>query len=64
MGVSGRTHFAAVTDDDWLDALRRLMSDAKLRARMSIDARIFAEKHYDREAQADALAAVIRGAAA
>lgn len=63
MGVAGQTHFAAVSDDDWLDALRRLIVEANLRARMSSVARAFAEQHYDIETQADALAAVIRGAA-
>ena len=59
MGVAGETHFAAVSDDDWLAALQRLIADASLRARMSIAARAFAERHYGIEA----LAAVIRGAA-
>jgi glycosyltransferase involved in cell wall biosynthesis len=60
MGIAGQTHFAAVTDDDWLDALRRLVVDTKLRDRMASDARAFAEQHYDLATQADALAAVIR----
>jgi glycosyltransferase involved in cell wall biosynthesis len=60
MGVPGQTHFAAVSDDDWLDALRRLVADAHLRERMSAAGRAFAETHYDIEEQADALAAVIR----
>jgi glycosyltransferase involved in cell wall biosynthesis len=63
MGVEGQTHFAAVTDDDWLDALRRLIVDAKLRSEMAISARAFAEQHYDIETQAGALAAVFRGVA-
>jgi len=63
MGVPGQTHFAAVTDNDWLDALRRLVVDANLRAQMANAARAFAQQHYDIEAQADALATVIRGAA-
>ena len=60
MGIQGQTHFAAVTDEDWLDALRRLVADAELRNRMSFAGRAFAELHYDIEAQADALAAIIR----
>ncbi len=62
MGAPGKTHLTAVTDDDWLDALRRLLTDAPLRGRMSAAGREFAEQHYDIEAQADALAAVIRTA--
>jgi glycosyltransferase involved in cell wall biosynthesis len=64
MGDPGRTHFAAVTDDDWLDALRLLLTDADLRHRMSIAGRAFAEQHYDVEAQADALAGIVRGVVA
>lgn len=62
MGIPGRTHFSAITDDDWLDALRRLAMDASLRERMSAAGRAFAEQHYDIESQADVLAAVIRSA--
>jgi glycosyltransferase involved in cell wall biosynthesis len=64
IGVPGRTHFSAVTDDDWLAALRRLVVDATLRDRMAADTRTFAEELFDIEPQADALAAVIRGTAA
>lgn len=62
MGVPGRTHFAAVTDDDWLDALRRLVIDAALRKQMSAAGRAFAVENYSVEAQADVLAALIRDA--
>jgi glycosyltransferase involved in cell wall biosynthesis len=60
MGAPGTTHFCAITDDEWLDALRRLVVDAALRERMSIAGRAFAEAHYDVEPHADALAAAIR----
>jgi glycosyltransferase involved in cell wall biosynthesis len=60
MGAPGRTHFCAITDEEWLDALRRLVADAALRERMSIAGRAFAEAHYDVEPHADALAAAIR----
>jgi glycosyltransferase involved in cell wall biosynthesis len=60
MGAPGTTHFCAITDDEWLDALRRLVADAALRERMSIAGRAFAEAHYDVEPHADALAAAIR----
>jgi glycosyltransferase involved in cell wall biosynthesis len=62
MGVPEETHFAAVSDDDWFESLRRLVTDIELRKRMSLTARAFSEKHYDIEPQADALAAAIRGA--
>lgn len=62
MGIPGRTHFAAVTDDDWLDALRRLLIDAELRKEMSAAGRAFAVENYSVEVQADVLAALIRDA--
>jgi glycosyltransferase involved in cell wall biosynthesis len=63
MGVPGVTHLAAVTDREWLDALRQLVTDPELRATMSRAGRAFAEQHFGIEAQADALAAAIRSAA-
>jgi glycosyltransferase involved in cell wall biosynthesis len=61
MGVEGRTHLLARTDDEWQDALLRLIRDVPLRESMSNEGRAFAETHYDVEPQADALAEVIRG---
>lgn len=61
MGIAGRTHLVAMTDDEWHDALLRLIHDAALRQSMSTEGRAFAEQHYDAEPQADALAEVIRG---
>lgn len=60
MGVPGRTHFAAITDDEWLDALRKLLTDAELRKQMSVAGRAFAVENYSVEAQADVLAELIR----
>ena len=60
MGVAGETHFAALTDDDWYDFLRRLLLDADLRERMGASSRAFAEAHYDIATNADVLAALIR----
>lgn len=61
MGAAGRTHLLATTDDEWHDALLRLIRDPVLRQSMSRDGRAFAEEHYDVEPHADALAEVIRG---
>jgi glycosyltransferase involved in cell wall biosynthesis len=60
MGIAGETHLSAITDDEWLAALRRLVTDEELRKRMSIAGRAFAESHYDVEPQADALAEALR----
>jgi glycosyltransferase involved in cell wall biosynthesis len=64
MGIAGETHFLARTDDEWLDALRRLLADAELRRRMGHAGRTFAEAHYALPAQADVLARILREAAA
>jgi len=61
MGIAGRTHLLATTDDEWYDALLRLIRDAELRRSMASAGRAFAEEHYDLRKHADALASVIRG---
>jgi glycosyltransferase involved in cell wall biosynthesis len=63
MGVAGETHFLATSDDEWRDALRRLLADPELRATMGGAGRTFAERHYALEAVASRLAEVIRAAA-
>jgi glycosyltransferase involved in cell wall biosynthesis len=60
MGIAGETHFLAATEDEWAAALRRLIADPALRARMGAAGRAFAERHYALEAHADALADAIR----
>ncbi|HWW59931.1 MAG TPA: glycosyltransferase family 4 protein, partial [Thermoanaerobaculia bacterium] len=60
MGIAGNTHFLATTDDEWLDALRRLVADRALRERMGAAGRAFAEAHYSLDKQADVLASLIR----
>lgn len=60
IGVPGETHFNAVTDDDWRDALRRLIADAALRARMGRAGHAYAKSHYSIDAHADTLAALMR----
>ena len=62
MGVAGETHFLATTDDEWLDALRRLLAGAELRRRMGQAGRAYAEAHFSMEAQAEALASILRAA--
>ena len=56
MGVPGETHLLATTDEEWLAALRRLLTDAELRTRMGRAGRKFAEEHYSLDAVADTLA--------
>jgi Glycosyltransferase len=60
MGIAGRTHFNALTDDDWYAALLRLLTDPALRREMGTNGRAFAEAHYEIEVQANVLAALIR----
>ena len=56
MGVPGETHLLATTDEEWLTALRRLLTDAELRARMGRAGRKFAEEYYSMDAAAEVLA--------
>ncbi len=60
LGIPGETHLTAVGDDAWLDALRRLVTDADLRMRIGRAGREFAERHCSIDRQADALASIIR----
>ncbi len=60
MGIPGRTHLLAETDDEWHDALLRLIRDAGLRESMASEGRAYAEGHYDIEPQADAFAKVFQ----
>jgi glycosyltransferase involved in cell wall biosynthesis len=62
MGVAGETHFLARSEAEWLDALRRLLADAELRRRMGRAGRAHAEANYSMDTQAEALAAILRGA--
>src|SRR5437763_44656 len=60
MGVPGQTHLLASSDDEWSDALRRLLGDSELRARMGRAGRAFAEEHFSIDSHADALADALR----
>ena len=64
IGEPGATHFLATTQDEWRDALARLLADARLRRRMGGAGRAHALAHYTVPAQADKLAGVLREAAA
>jgi len=61
MRIDGVTHLSAKNGEEWLDALRRLITDAELRSRLSAAGRAYAEEHFDVEKQADVLAKVLRG---
>jgi glycosyltransferase involved in cell wall biosynthesis len=62
LGLPGETHLLATTDEEWLAALRRLLTDAELRRRMGQAGRTFAEEHHSVEHAADLLAAVFERA--
>jgi glycosyltransferase involved in cell wall biosynthesis len=61
LGLRDETHFLATTEEEWLAALRRLLTDAALRRRMGEAGRRFAEEHHSLERAADLLAAVVGG---
>ncbi|HEX8707889.1 MAG TPA: glycosyltransferase family 4 protein [Pyrinomonadaceae bacterium] len=64
IGQAGATHFCATSEDEWHDALARLLSDAALRRRMGEAGREHALAHYTVPAQAEKLAQALREAAA
>ena len=62
IGVPDETHFLARTDEEWLAALRRLLTDGDLRRRMGQAGRRYADDHHSLEGAADLLAEVCRRA--
>jgi glycosyltransferase involved in cell wall biosynthesis len=60
IGEAGVTHFAATTEDQWYEALDRLLSEPELRRRMGRAGRQHALRHYSVDAQAEKLAGAIR----
>jgi glycosyltransferase involved in cell wall biosynthesis len=62
IGEAGATHFLASTQDEWLSALERLLTDAPMRRRMGEAGRRHALAHYTVAQQADKLAAALREA--
>jgi glycosyltransferase involved in cell wall biosynthesis len=63
IGVSGVTNFFATTDEEWIDALGRLLRDERLRTEMARRARAYAMEHYSTRRTASALAAILRAIA-
>jgi glycosyltransferase involved in cell wall biosynthesis len=57
------THLAARSEDDWYEALARLLSDVQLRRKMGEAGRVHALQYYTVAAQADKLAEALRMAA-
>jgi glycosyltransferase involved in cell wall biosynthesis len=62
IGVPGNTHFNAGGDDDWYNALDKLLSDTALRNKMGIEGREYSLKHYALPKQVEALAEVFKKA--
>jgi glycosyltransferase involved in cell wall biosynthesis len=60
-GVNG---FHARTEDEWVDRLAKLLSDAKLRVRLGTAARATVERAYSAEVHVPRLAQVLKQAAA
>jgi len=62
IGEAQMTHFEARSQDEWRDALARLLSDAELRMRIGAAGREYALQHYTVAEQADKLAEALRSA--
>lgn len=63
IGVAGVTHLEAKTEDDWVGALRELIGDASLRARLGRAGREHALAHHHLDGAADAFATALTDAA-
>jgi glycosyltransferase involved in cell wall biosynthesis len=64
IGETGVTHLSASSQDEWREALERLIADKETRRLMGEAGRRHALEHYTVAAQADKLAEVLREAAA
>jgi glycosyltransferase involved in cell wall biosynthesis len=60
MGIPGVTHFEARTEDEWVAALSRLLSDADLRTAMARQARAYAVEQFSIRRSAKMLGDVFR----
>ena len=63
IGEPNVTHFCATTEDEWYQALARLMEDRELRLRMGRAGRAHAERYYALPDQAAKLAHALESAA-
>jgi glycosyltransferase involved in cell wall biosynthesis len=63
LGHAGVTHFSATTNDEWLHALNRLLSEPKLRETMGAAGRDHVVRHYSLSDQAEKLAEALHQAA-
>jgi glycosyltransferase involved in cell wall biosynthesis len=63
IGEAGRTHFLASTQDEWREALGKLLADGELRKRMGAAGRRHATDYYTVPIQADKLAEALHEAA-
>jgi len=64
IGKAGVTHFHATTNNEWFNALERLLSDPELRQAVGTAGRRHVVEHYSLAEQADKLALALREAAA
>ena len=60
IGEAGTTHFFAMTDEEWYQALDGLLASPDLREQMGAAGRRHVIEHYGLEAQADKLANALR----
>jgi glycosyltransferase involved in cell wall biosynthesis len=63
IGEVGVTHFHALTDDEWQERLKLLLSDPELRQAMGTSGRRHVVQHYSLSDQAEKLAQALREAA-
>lgn len=62
IGIEGRTHFSALTKDQWYESLAKLLESVERRREMGRNGRKYAVEHYTVPQQADKIAEVIQKA--
>ncbi|REJ75481.1 MAG: glycosyltransferase [Acidobacteria bacterium] len=60
LGIPGETHFNAVTDEDWYNSLKSLLSDENRRRQMGESARSYSQQHFSLPRHVEVLADTIR----
>lgn len=60
IGIPNDTHFAATSEDDWFEALDKLLSNGELRLKMGANGRRFSLAHYGVSRQTEILERTFR----
>lgn len=60
IGIDGKTHLTATTDEEWSDALEKLLASAELRRSLGDAGRLYAVENYNLTSHAGILASALK----